>query len=618
MTSSVEIDFERLLQYLKQSRGFDFSAYKRTTLQRRVQKRMQQKHINSYSEYVDYLDAHADEFQGLFNTILINVTAFFRDPEDWKFLAEQVIPQILSSRPAERPLRIWSAGCASGEEAYSAAMILSEALGPDAFKEHVKIYATDVDEEALAMSRTATYTAKDIENVPAELLEKYFETNNSHKYIFDRDVRRSVIFGRHDLIQDAPISRVDLLLCRNTLMYFNAEAQDRILSRFYFGLNDGGFLFLGKAETLLSHNSYFSPFDVKRRIFTKIAGANRYERRAHGNQSSGDAHHRLLDGHVRLRETVLDSLPLAQVVVDAGGRLYLANERARALFNLAARDIGRPIQDLEISYRPVELRSAIEQASTSRRVVEHKEVSWSNPNGDQVALDPKVSPLFDEVGSTLGVAVTWEDVTHFKRLQDELINFNQELETAYEELQSTNEELQTTNEELQSTVEELETTNEELQSTNEELETMNEELQSTNEELETINEEVRQRSDDLNEANAFLHAILAGFSEGVIVLDRDLHVLAWNPKSQDLWGLRPDEVLGKHFLNLDILLPLEQVRPLIKVILSGKSATQALELDTINRRGKSVHLIVRVTPLPTATGEPRGAIISIEEKPTRV
>src|SRR4051812_46050879 len=237
--------FEQLLEHLRQTRGFDFTAYKRTSLMRRGTKRMHVGEVPTFDAYLDYLQLHPHEFLPLFNTILINVTSFFRDPDLWSYLESDILPQIVEGRSPLEPLRIWSAGCASGEEAYSVAMLLAERLGMDAFRDGVKIYATDVDEDALAEARRATFHTKDLLPLPPGFAEKYF-TVDGHRAVINRDLRRAVMFGRIDLLQDAPISRIDLLLCRNTLMYFNAEAQRRILSRFSFSLNPDRFLVLGR------------------------------------------------------------------------------------------------------------------------------------------------------------------------------------------------------------------------------------------------------------------------------------------------------------------------------------------------------------------------------------
>ncbi|MEA2553629.1 MAG: two-component system, chemotaxis family, CheB/CheR fusion protein [Fimbriimonadaceae bacterium] len=602
--------FDRLLAFLKHTRGFDFSSYKRTTLSRRIMKRLEALHCNTFSEYTEYLEVHPDEFPNLFNTILINVTAFYRDAEAWQFLADEVIPRVVKSKGPEQHIRAWVAGCASGEEACTLAMVLAETIGRESFCDRVKLYATDLDDDALNHSRAASYSAKDVENLPAAIIEKYFELAQD-RYLFDRELRRCIIFGKHDLLQDAPISRVDLLFCRNTLMYFNAEAQDRILNRFHFALNDDGFLFLGKAETLLSHGNSFTPADLKSRVFSKVPRGRGRTRDFVTSPGAGDGTGRNPDGQARLRDASFEIGPIPQIVIDNTGRLFLVNERARALLGLTHDDLGRPIQDLEVSYKPIELRSGIEQAQTLRRPVIHKDVPWTNSRGENLVVDLSIAPVLKLGGEVLGTSIAIENVTQVKRLQDELLHFNQELETAYEEVQSTNEELQTTNEELQSTVEELETTNEELQSTNEELETMNEELQSTNEELETINDEIQQRGDDLNQANAFMQSVLGGLRDGVIVVDREVEVIAWNYRSEDLWGLRGEEVIGKHLFNVDIGLPVEQLRnSLRKVMASGKQ--ESVSFEATNRRGKQITCNATLTPLQTDS-QVRGVIILVED-----
>jgi two-component system CheB/CheR fusion protein len=255
----------------------------------------------------------------------------------------------------------------------------------------------------------------------------------------------------------------------------------------------------------------------------------------------------------------------------------------------------------------VELRSWIEQAYGERRPMLLRDVEWTPPNsadGEQF-FDVHVSPLLDQ-GSIMGIKVTFLNVTRSKKLADELHQSKHELETAYEELQ-------TTNEELQSTVEEMETTNEELQSTNEEMETMNEELQSTNEELQTINAELSDRSSELNQTNAFLESILGSLKSGVAVLDQDLKVSSWNNRAEDLWGLRPDEVVGKHFLNLDIGLPLEPLKACIRGTMSGEETTQRITLQATNRRGKTIQCKVTCTPLKAGDGSVRGAILLMDE-----
>ena len=604
--------FLPLLEYLKRSRGFDFSGYKRTSLMRRIEKRMQMVGVAEYGDYIDYLEVHPDEFGHLFNMILINVTAFFRDPLSWEYISQEVVPRLLAEKSDTESIRIWSAGCASGEEPYTLAIILAEALGFDEFRKRVKLYATDIDEEALAQARQASYSEREVAGIPGVLLEKYFE-KSANRYVFHKDLRRALIFGSHDLLKDAPISRIDLLVCRNTLMYFNSEVQAQVLQRFHFALNETGCLFLGKAEMLFTHANLFAPLELKRRIFSLVLKGTPRERTGPVLQRAGVVGPLTVNSHTRIQELVFDSGPIAEIVVDLNGNLTMANEKARGLFRLSPRDIGRVLQDLEVSYRPVELRSKIEMAYAERRTIDLKEIVWQ-PAGapNPLYFDVQVVPLSDGLERPLGVKVAFADVSRYRRLQQELEESSRELETAYEELQSTNEELETTNEELQSTVEELETTNEELQSTNEELETMNEELQSTNEELQTINEELQTRSAELNHANLFQASILSSLQSGVIVLDRDMKIKMWNRQSVEMWGLRPDEVQDKHLLNLDFGLPIDDLKAIIRTCLSGGPPSPDAVVEATNRRGRHIQCRVTCSPL----GKPDdilGAILLMDE-----
>ena len=528
----------------------------------------------------------------------------------------EIVPRILENKRPEEPIRVWSAGCASGEEAYTLAMVLAEPLGADAFRSRVKIYATDVDEQALTIARHATYDSKRVEGIPPDLLDRYFERQDG-RYTFRKDLRRLVIFGRNDLVQDAPISRIDLLVCRNTLMYFNAATQDKILARFHFALSDSGFLFLGRAETLLAHSESFTPVDLKRRIFMKVPRTNYRNRLLAMAANQDDSMPESSQPEVRLRDASWEVSPLAQIIVDAKGNLVAANDRARTLFNLGAPDFGRPFQDLELSYRPTDLRSVIDQANAGRKPLIVRNIEWSLRGGDVRWIDVQAAPLYAGA-QVAGVAITFDDVTAFQHLNRELEKSNAELEGAYEELQSTNEELETTNEELQSTVEELETTNEELQSTNEELETMNEELQSTNEELTTINDELRRRSDELNDVNDFMEVVLASLRGGVAVLDTEMRVEVWSEKAYDLWGVRDDEVRGMHFMMLDIGLPVQTLAKPIRACLAGESESEAVSLEAINRRGKPITCEVTCTPMRRANSdEVRGVIVLMEEDGSR-
>ena len=604
--------FEALLQYLKRTRGIDFTGYKRPSLMRLATKRIQRLGIESYSEYLDYLEANPREINILLDSLLLKVTTFFRDAAAWECLTQEVIPRILKYKPNHELIRVWSAACASGEEAYTIAIVLAEALGEEDFKTRVKIYATDLDEDAIARGRLATYSIRDLRNLPETLREKYFDLSKT-TYTFRSDLRRCVIFGRNNLVQDAPIGHLDLLICRNALMYFNAETQARVLARFHFALKDKGFLFVGKAEMLLTHGNLFTPVNLKSRIFTKQAKVSLRDRllvmAEAGNTEVGNH----LVQNMRLRDEAFEFLPVAQIVVEVNGNLSLANRQARQLFGITEQDLGRPVQDSQVSYRPAELRSRIEQAYAERRSVQLKNVELSRANEDNpLSLDIEIIPLMENNGEFLGVSISFQDATRYNQLQHELMRSTQELETAYEELQSANEELETTNEELQSTNEELETTNEELQSTNEELETMNEELQSTNEELQTTNDELRDRTEELNRVNAFLESILTSLRMGMVVLDNRLSIQVWNSGAANLWGLQSEEVIGFFFGDLEIGLPVAELWGVIRSCQSGVSDYQEITLNAVNRRGKPISCRIVCTPL-IFTNQQQGVILLMED-----
>src|SRR6267378_3160829 len=579
-------EFEKLIEYLRDTRGFDFTGYKRPSLLRRVSLRCSELGIDSYRAYLDYLQVHTEEFGSLFNKILINVTEFFRDKETWDYLAEKVIPRI-AAKAGE--IRVWSTGTSSGEEAYSAAILLCEALGEESFVDRVKIYATDVDEEALAKARGG-YTAKELASVDDGLRLRYFE-RQGERFMFRTALRRTIIFGRHDLTQDAPISRLDLLICRNTLIYFMAETQGRILARFHYALNDDGYLFLGRAEMLLTHAALFTPVDLKERIFTKVASLHLQDRLVLLAQSGSKEATNHIARQLRVRELTTEGTPYPQIVVDAAGILISANQLARLLFTIPADDLGRSLKDLELSYRPVDLRTPIDRINRDRRPVSMPSVEIKRGDGTPGLYDIQAAPLIDDDGSLVGIVINYVDITHASQLRSELERLGQEL-------QSHKEELETTNEELQSTVEELETTNEELESTNAELNSINTDLQLRTREVERL--------------NTLLLAVTGNIEVGAAVLDGGMRVQLWNERAADLWGVRSDEVVGNSFFNLDIGLPAEQLRALIRAGAGGRPLHDELVVKATTRKGREIRC--RVIAHAIGDGDrPAGVVLVMEE-----
>ena len=315
----------------------------------------------------------------------------------------------------------------------------------------------------------------------------------------------------------------------------------------------------------------------------------------------------------RIVEVAFELRTNPEILLDSTGVVLAVNLHAREMFGLAGDSVGRPFQQLEISDRPVELRSNVDQARAEGRVVHLDGTSSWTPNGDLTFLDITLVPLLIE-DQHVGVVITFVDVTRHRQFQLELEEARRELEIAYEELQSANKELETTNEELQSMIQDFETTNKELQSTNEELETMNEELSSTNEELQATNDEMRDRTDDVNQVKAYMESVLATLEASAIVVDSGQQVRVWNGRSFEMCGLRAEEVEGRNVLSLDLGFPVDTLAPAIRACLQGDDTGEPVVVQALTRRGHMVACVGRVAPLRGAAGRIEGAIILVNEQ----
>lgn len=488
---------------------------------------------------------------------------------------------------------------------------MAEAIGIDRLADRVKIYATDLDEEALATARQAIYPARELESIPPGLAEKYFVPVSNH-FTLHRDLRKAVIFGRHDIVKDAPISKINLIACRNLLIYLSTETQAAVLPRLHYALVDRGHLFLGKAETQLARSKLFEPVDLKSRIFRKLA--QEWKRSSAGGLMMANENGMgKLSPQTRLVEDLIDLSTTAYLVINAEGQIVFVNATARRLFDITEAEMGVPFQDLAISYRPTELRSRIEEVVRSGRSMRLDNVEFQRSTGDfsRIAID--IMPLYSAQSRHYATALAFHDTTRQFQLQIELEKAQESLETTIEELQSSNEELETTNEELQSTNEELETTNEELQSANEELETINEELHSSNEELQAANEELRASTEAASEYRRYSESVLRSINAGIIVLDSHLNVSSWNRWSENVWGLRSDEVIGAPFATLDLGLPVQKLRADINAVLTEDSRAVVRELEAIDRRGRHTVCRVTISPLVFEGDRIHGVVVIVED-----
>ncbi len=540
-----------ILEQVSRQARMDFRPYKTSTIMRRLMRRMMVTRNRSMRDYLEHLRTYPEEVGELVKAFLINVTQFFRDPNAFAYLKSDVLPKLIAqARERDHILRFWTAGCATGEEPYSLAMLLTDLLGSELLEWSVKIFATDLDEAAINFARRGLYSENLLKGVPAEYRDRFFE-HVDHGYRISKMLRQMVIFGQQDLSRSAPFPRIDLVLCRNVLIYFTPELQDYVLNQFAFSLSPGGYLFLGKAETVRPNQSYYELVNKHWKVYHCTGNALPRV----GRPGLPDTRMQRVDGHTfnhpgktvgkhspdqelppplelgqlrRFNELLLRFLPTGVAVIDRSYHLLTANGAARRLLGL--REIGSD-QDFLHAVRGVpyaEVRTAIDAVFRERTTVTLPEVELditAGGNGRFITLS--IAPMQMESGTSDLAAVSVTDVTEqvqtrrqleaVQAEQNQLMNalgsankrlndVNKELLDSNEELQVANEELVLTHEELQASIEEFETTNEELQATNEELETNNEELQATNEELETTNEELRERTSELQELAAVLES----------------------------------------------------------------------------------------------------------------
>jgi two-component system, chemotaxis family, CheB/CheR fusion protein len=533
---SKDVTLKELLQELAKERGFDFRGYKKTTLERRFRKRMFEVNQGSYADYAAYVRQHPEEISQLLNTILINVTEFFRDLPAWEILRHEILPMLSKPLKPGHSFRVWSAGCASGEEAYSIAILLAEHFGSRISEYDIKIYATDIDEEELNMARRGEYPMEAGERMRAEWRKKYFHGKGVLRV--NREIRRLIIFGRGNLVQDAPISHVNLLICRNVLIYFDSELQKQILARLHYALEPGGILFLGKSESQLANSRQFRRVNARWRIFQRVNGAaaeKRPERQSFQPQNAASAARMGTDVnglHLQHRY-LIETLRNGVVLLGPNDSILQNNAVALTMVGLQAADLsGKKLEETAFQLSIPDLDHQLQLSRSKNEPIRFQ--SRIKLGRDEKLLEITIRPMVDARNERNGTLIYVEDLS----LQEKLQSTVNELESTSAELQSTNEELETTNEELQSTNEELETTNEELQSTNEELETTNEELQSLNEELETMNQELEDRTKELDQVNSVYAQTFERLRLPVILVNEDRHIEFWNSTALRLFGFK--------------------------------------------------------------------------------
>lgn len=436
-TAEINPVFEALLDYLEHNRGINLKGYKRSILMQGFEQRMQSLNINSYQSYFEYLQNQSDEHLTLLDDSLIENKNFLYDRATWDYLAAEIIPRTIAAQQPDASIRVWSVGCTKGQEIYSILILLAEALGLEACLQRVQCFATDIDQVALKQARLGTYNASEISNIPPELLQKYFE-QTERGYVFHQELRQKIVFGCHDLAKAAPMSKIDLLLCRNVLLYFNSKTQYSILNRLYFALKDTGFLLLGKSERLANPWQIFAAFHTKHPVYTKEPNpeSNYLPIRLKPSQPSSIGS---FSAQSYAWRTAFETSSIAQLAIDLKGCLTSANEQASLTFGLTLKDWNRPFQDLE----PGKLLASHTAAKTINynhcpTVLKH--IEWDSPGGTRY-FDVTIAPILNAQKQSIGNTLTFLGRTESKQLSDNLQGTHAELERISQILQATQTEL---------------------------------------------------------------------------------------------------------------------------------------------------------------------------------
>ncbi len=553
---------EKIFILLRAQTGHDFSLYKKSTVYRRVERRMGIHQIDRIATYVRYLRENPQETELLFKELLIGVTSFFRDPAAWEQLREKIIPALLAARPAGGVIRAWVPGCSTGEEAYSLAIVFRETLEKvkPAGSFSIQVFATDLDKDAIDKARMGVYPANIAADVSPARLRRFF-IQEERGYRVGKEIREAVVFAPQNVIMDPPFTRLDILICRNLLIYLAPELQKKILPLFHYSLNPGGVLFLGSAETIGAFTDLFSPLDRKTRLYRRLDSAiggdpvefpSSFFPAAPGVPPQPVARKPVTNIQTLAEKMILARFaPAAVMTNDKGDILYISGRTGKYLEPAAGKANWNIFAMAREGLR-YELTAAFQKALRQKDIVILKGVQVRN-NGGMQAVDITLQPIA-EPESLRGVvmivftevAVPSERATPGKTAKTSVRSARaaereRELEQARHELQTTREEMQTSQEELKSTNEELQSTNEELQSTNEELTTSREEMQSMNEELQTVNNELQAKLDELSRAGNDMKNLLDSTDIATLFLDDALNIRRFTSRTSQIIKLIPGD-----------------------------------------------------------------------------
>ena len=641
--------FKKIFVLLRVQTGHDFSQYKQNTIKRRVDRRMSVHQIDNLNSYVRFLQQTPVEIEALFRDLLIGVTNFFRDPEAFAGLENKVIAQLFTDRAPGTPIRVWICGCSTGEEAYSVAMLLQEQMDKLKTNHTLQIFATDIDNRAIDQARSGLYPASISSDITPERLARFFTpVSDGSAFRINKSIRDLMVFSEQDVIKDPPFSRLDLICCRNLLIYLNSDLQKKLIPLFHYALNPGGMLFLGTSETIGEFLNLFSVIDRQAKLYRRnedLTNKQRFQLGHFNLRVAGDSELRNSvrgsgGGKISLREVTERILleryaPTSILVSERGEMLYIHGSTGRYL-QMASGEPNVNILKMAREGLKRDLTAALYQAIKNKIPVERSGLRVKT-NGDYSKVNLTVLPVLPTSDSLSELVLYLIVIVEIKEEQQDLaipgcaeatvakpveklpegtnteglaadaliITLKQELRAKEEYLKSANEELETSNEELKSSNEEMQSINEELQSTNEELETSKEELQSVNEELTTVNSELQIKVLDLSRANNDMNNLLAGTGVGTIFVDFQLLIQRFTPSVTQVINLIPSDV-GRPVSHL--VSNLVGYNTLVEDIKSVLDTLIPQEIEVSSKDG--TWFLLRIRPYRTLENVIEGAVIT--------
>ncbi len=610
---------DQIIAVLKDHSPIDFSLYKNGTLLRRIERRMALRHMENSGDYLALLKDSAEEAQNLCADILISVTSFFRDAESFEHLEKTVLEELVKSHDAGHPVRIWVPGCATGEEAYSLAMLIIEKISSLRKDVKLQVFASDVDERALAIARNGVYPDSIAEDVSAARLRRFF-TKEDHSYRVTPELRDTVVFANQNILSDSPFSKLDLISCRNLMIYLTPDAQERVIQMFHFALNSGGILFLGMSETTGNHAALFQPLSKKYRVFKRVGQARR---RAFDFPVVQRTFANTAIGPIRKQSQVagnnLAELSQSLLVRHYAPAAVLINAQSEALYFEGPTDSylrlpsGESSRDLLAMARQglrSRLRNAIRTARTEDTVA--KENATITRGNERVGVTIQVHPVTLDESKLFLVTLADHPMTAIASAPDKPSSetnrqLEQELETTRADLRSTISDYERSTEELKAVNEEAMSMNEEFQSTNEELETSKEELQSLNEELTTLNTQLQQKIDDERRMSDDLTNLLSSSGIATLFLDAEFKIMRFTPATRELFNLISKDI-GRPFSDItgkvkdpDLLKDAETV---LETLVSAEC-----EIESDDGRW----FVRRILPYRTQSGKIDGVVVTFSE-----